>query len=189
MQGLLLLIRISSATNEENHSLTFTPRGVLTRGQAATVLYRLITPENRGTVDYTMPVYSTEIRDPQTWVEGEKHAYPKAGDTVIKADGTKVVLKVSNGILGFGQGVDIITGATSPINGYVFVEGNASWYDQTPFVKCPITGEMYSRTQWVEIERITWPTGLVGEYDGEVYNTYYKWSEQEQYWNWIGPNY
>ena len=177
-----------TATNEENHSLTFTPRGVLTRGQAATVLYRLITPENRGTVDYTMPVYSTEIRDPQTWVEGENHEKPKAGDTVIKADGTKVVLKVSNGILGFGQGVDIITGVVFA-NGNVCREGLASWYDQTPFVKCPITGEMYSQTQWKEIRRISWPTGLVGEYDGEIYNTYFKWSEQEQYWNWIGPNY
>lgn len=177
-----------TATNEENHSLTFTPRGVLTRGQAATVLYRLITPENRGTVDYTMPIYSTEIRDPQTWVEGEKHEKPKAGDTVIKADGTKVVLKVSNGILGFGQGVDIITGVVAA-NGNVYREGLASWYDQTPFVKCPITGEMYSQTQWQEIRRISWPTGLVGEYDGEIYNTYFKWSEKEQYWNWIGPNY
>ena len=120
----------------------------------------------------------------------------KVDDTLIDAanytaseGGTKVVLKETNGILGFGQGVDIITGATSPINGYVFVEGNASWYDQTPFIKCNITGEMYSQTQWFEIADFTWPTGLVGEYDGEVYNTYYKWSEAENYWNWIGPNY
>ena len=107
---------------------------------------------------------------------------------MIKADGTKVVLKVSNGILGFGQGVDIITGVVFA-NGNVCREGLASWYDQTPFIKCNITGEMYSQTQWFEIADFTWPTGLVGEYDGEVYNTYYKWSEQEQYWNWIGPNY
>lgn len=183
-----------TSADASKHTLTFSPEGVLTRGQAATVLYRLVNQDNRGEVDYQTP--TVKPSDPsenqgqgqaQTWVEGEKHAYPKVGDTVIKADGTKVVLKETNGILGFGQGVDIITGTT--INGVSAREGLASWYDQTPFIKCNITGEMYSRMQWLEIRRISWPTGLVGEYDGEIYNTYFKWSEQEQYWNWIGPNY
>lgn len=181
-----------TSADASKHTLTFSPEGVLTRGQAATVLYRLVNQDNRGEVDYQTPTVkpsnpSENQGQGQTWNEGQTHSIPKVGDTVIKADGTKVVLKETNGILGFGQGVDIITGTT--INGVSAREGIASWYDQTPFVKCPITGEMYSQTQWVEIERITWPTGLVGEYDGEVYNTYYKWSEQEQYWNWIGPNY
>ena len=181
-----------TSADASKHTLTFSPEGVLTRGQAATVLYRLVNQDNRGEVDYQTP--TVKPSDPsenqgqgQTWNEGQTHSIPKVGDTVIKADGTKVVLKETNGILGFGQGVDIITGTT--INGVSAREGLASWYDQTPFIKCNITGEMYSRMQWLEIRRISWPTGLVGEYDGEIYNTYFKWSEKEQYWNWIGPNY
>ena len=181
-----------TSADASKHTLTFSPEGVLTRGQAATVLYRLVNQDNRGEVDYQTPTVkpsnpSENQGQAQTWVEGEKHAYPKVGDTVIKADGTKVVLKETNGILGFGQGVDIITGVVGA-NGNVYREGIASWYDQTPFIKCNITGEMYSRMQWLEIADFTWPTGLVGEYDGEVYNTYYKWSETENYWNWIGPS-
>lgn len=184
-----------TSADASKHTLTFSPEGVLTRGQAATVLYRLVNKDNRGEVDYAVPSTPTNPSNPtvnqgqaQTWVEGENHDKPKVGDTVIKADGTKVVLKETNGILGFGQGVDIITGVVGA-NGNVYREGIASWYDQTPFIKCNITGEMYSRMQWLEIRRISWPTGLVGEYDGEIYNTYFKWSEKEQYWNWIGPNY
>lgn len=164
------------------------PQKTATRAEGATVLYRFAYPEARTAPDFSKPpVTNPEQGQSQTWKEGQTHSIPKAGDTVIKADGTKVVLKETNGILGFGQGVDIITGTT--INGISAKEGMMSWFDQTKFTKCPITGEMYSREQWIEIESFCWPEGLVGEYDGEVYNTYYKWSSAENYWNWIGPQY
>ena len=164
------------------------PQKTATRAEGATVLYRFAYPEARTAPDFSKPpVTNPEQGQGQTWKEGQTHSIPKAGDTVIKADGTKVVLKETNGILGFGQGVDIITGTT--INGISAKEGMMSWYDQTPFIKDPITGEMYSQTQWFKIADFTWPEGLVGEYDGEVYNTYYKWSSAENYWLWIGPRY
>lgn len=163
------------------------PQKTATRAEGATVLYRFAYPEARTAPDFSKPpVTNPEQGQNQTWNEGQTHSIPKVGDTVIKADGTKVVLKETNGILGFGQGVDIITGTT--INGISAKEGMMSWYDQTKFTKCPITGEMYSREQWIDIADFTWPEGLVGEYDGEVYNTYYKWSSAENYWLWIGPN-
>ena len=104
---------------------TFNPKGTLNRAQAATVIYRLIAPETRKPVDpngggiTVSPddgVNKGQVATGTTWVEGEKHDYTavKAGATVVRADGTKVVLKETKVgniyILGYGQGVDFVTG-------------------------------------------------------------------------------
>ena len=64
-----------TSTDTSNHTLTFTPDGVLTRGQAATVLYRLVNTDARVAVDHEYP--SVKPFDPSenqgpsvTWVEG-----------------------------------------------------------------------------------------------------------------------
>lgn len=128
-----------------------------------------------------------------SWVEGQKHSKDdvKVGATVIKADGTKVVLtatKVGNlTILGYGQGVDPYSGVVLA-NGNLAGEGTASWYDNTVWVKCPITGSMYSSKEWDVIENATFPgRGVTGSYEGEVRNTYWKWSTEMGQWLWIGP--
>lgn len=68
---------------------TFDPTGVLTRAQACSVIQRMLDPNTR--------FGSTSIIDPvtgaQTWVEGQRHLKAKAGDVVIKADGTRVTLR------------------------------------------------------------------------------------------------
>lgn len=191
-----------TSSNAETHTLTFSPNGVLTRGQAATVLYRLVSPENRGEVDYTTPIVNPsdpEQGQGQTWVEGEKHNKPQAGDTVIKADGTKVVLKyveVAPGsnfyVLGYGQGVDIITGTT--INGVTATEDNlmGAWSgfqpagDLTAFVKDPITGEVHTEYEWGQIRLYNTPD-YEGTYEGEKSGLYFVWDTVMEDWSWTGP--
>lgn len=127
-------------------------------------------------------------KENQTWKEGEPHAPAQVGDTVIKADGTRVVLELGPGhLLGFGQGVDIVTGTT--INGYTAKVGDHSWYEPTSTTKCPITGEVYNRSEWIAISSWCWPQDVKGAYEGEIRNTYYQWNYDgwEYRWEWIGP--
>lgn len=182
-----------TSSNADTHTLTFSPNGVLTRGQAATVLYRLVSPENRGEVDYTTPIVKPS--DPsenqgqgQTWVEGQTHSIPKAGDTVIKADGTKVVLKVDekSGVLAAGQGVDIYTGTV--VNGTTFKVGMTSWDDHRVLRKCDKTGEVHSAAEWSEIYVAFKPTSS-GSKDGEVRDNWYQWDSIVEEWLWIGPSF
>ena len=162
---------------------TFSPMGTLNRAQAATVLYRLVEPSTRSEVD-TSPVQVTG--QAQTWVEGQTHSIPKAGDTVIKADGTKVVLKVDekSGVLGAGQGVDIYTGTV--VNGTTFKVGMTSWDDHRVLRKCDKTGEVHSGAEWLEIYVAFKPTSS-GSYDGEVRDNWYQWDSIVEEWLWIGP--
>lgn len=163
---------------------TYNPTGTLNRASAATVLYRLVEPSARQAVDFNTPTTETP-QGSQKWVEGQSHNEPKAGDIVVK-NGKEIVLQEKFGLLGFGQGVDIYTGTT--INGVSAKVGMASWYDQTPFIKSDLTGEVYSSQQWVAVKKEIRPVGLVGDRDGEVYNVYYKWSSKTSDWEWIGPN-
>ncbi len=77
----------------------FRPEGTLTRAEASTVLYRIIEPTARVKIDFDSYV-------PITIYEGQQRTSRNAqeGDTFVKADGTKIVLKKGpNGILGEGQ--------------------------------------------------------------------------------------
>lgn len=188
-----------TSADASSHTLTFSPEGVLTRGQAATVLYRLVNQDNRGTVDYekpsVVPVTPSENQGQSvTWVEGQAHTnIPKVGDVVIKADGTKVTLKIGyGGVLGAGQGVDIWTGYT--LNGIALKEGMIfSDISYRPFAKCPVTGEMYHLDDWLAIamDPSLDPNnkGVYGEYEGERYGYggWYAWDDIYKEWVWAGP--
>lgn len=87
---------------------TFAPHDTLNRAQAATVLYRLVRADNRIEVDFSVPQAQVQQQATSTTInQGQATSRPaKAGDTIVKADGTKVVLQVGpNGVLGEGQGV------------------------------------------------------------------------------------
>lgn len=164
---------------------TFNPLGTLTRGQAATVLYRLVDPDARMNVniDTSEPIEKTGV---QIFYEGEKHNKPQEGDICIKKDGTRVVVERDEyGILR-ARGCDIYTGVV--INGVTVREGLLSWYDQRPFAKDEITGEMLSIGDWVTLRGYLNPTHIrKGNYDGETLNTWYQWDTQTGLWLWIGP--
>lgn len=168
---------------------TFNPTGMLNRAQAATVLYRLVEPSSRQEVDFNKEVSVSNQGQVQKWVEGETHSEPKVGDIVIK-DGKEIVLKEGYaGVLGAGQGVDIITGTV--INGVTAKEGMTGWYagDNTVFKKDTITGEVHTGSQWADIYTATFPAGYVGDYDGEKYGTWFEWDATFGDWNWIGPGF
>lgn len=191
---------------------TFSPDLTVSRAQGATILNRLINPDERVTLTYklienpfatTTPegwhitpegwlVYHPDMHKPadtlQTWVEGERHTVPQAGDTVIKADGTKVVLSINQVgnstlyLLGWGQGVDIITGTqTNPYSAHLKKVGDIAWSgwcdDLTCFYKFDVTGEVYTAHQWYDIRSALQPdkNTIKGTYDGEKYGDYFTW--------------
>ncbi|NCC15349.1 MAG: S-layer homology domain-containing protein [Clostridia bacterium] len=165
---------------------TFAPKITVTRAAGAAVLNRLVDSSARAKVDFTAPVVTPE--EPQgtgqTWVEGSNHDDPKVGDTVIKADGTKVVLKLGiGGVLGAGQGVDIYTGTV--VNGVTAKEGMCSWFDGRPFAKDSITGEMHTGTEWNTIKHSTHPKEKGS--NGEIRNTWWEYDTEAEIWFWLGP--
>lgn len=168
---------------------TFNPQGTLTRAQGSVTLNRLVDSSTRIDVDLhkaTAPPVA-EVGQTQTWTVGQNHSEPKVGDTVIKADGTKIVLKSGiGGVLGAGQGVDIYTGTV--VNGVTAKEGMGSWFDGRVFYKDTITGEMYTATQWNTIAGATHP-GVKGSSNGEVRNTWWEYDTADEIWYWVGPAY
>lgn len=167
---------------------TFNPQGTLDRASASQSFYKLLNADKRTPVTPQKPAYNqnaSEMLKPaeqlQTFKEGEAHTIPQAGDTVIAKDGRTVVLSMNQVgdsdlyLLGWGQGVDIITGTT--INGVPSRLGGASWYDSTTLTKSPINNEVYSHNQWNDIKMALNPQlkELEGDYDGEVYQDYFKW--------------
>jgi len=158
---------------------TFSPNDTLTRAQAATVLVRLLDAESRQTVSKEAPV-STDV---QTWVEGQTHGKPKAGDIVTNSKGEKITLtetKIGNyTILGVGQPVDIWTGYKN-----YHVGGDAGWGefntgDSSRLHKSSITGEVHTQEEWQLISNLYSMPITQGSYDGEIANTYYRWTVQE----------
>ena len=179
---------------------TFLPHGTLSRAEASTVLYRLVVPKARTPIayepEYKQPEIDSsieQIEGNQTWKEGEPHAAPKVGDTVIKADGTKVVLKettLANGrkILGLYQGVDIATGVRGK-NGNTLKPGFSGWNDLSVLVKDERTGECYTSVEWSDIDLNVGTSLPNGKYDGEIRNSFFEWDAEDGMWYWIGADY
>lgn len=85
---------------------TFSPQGTMNRAQGAAVLNRLVDSSSRAKVDFSVP--SNPVSSSITIYEGQARSNrpAQAGDTFVKADGTKIVLqKDQYGIVGGGQGV------------------------------------------------------------------------------------
>lgn len=139
---------------------TFGPKDTLTREQGAMVAYRIVNAEDvankpvtdKPTIDgdtVTLPDGTTivvpgsnpseDTSGVMTIYEGQKTMRPaKAGDIFVKADGTKVTLKVGpNGILGEGQGVapdKNLTGKSGSWTGTRFnfdTDDDGNWVDGT----------------------------------------------------------
>lgn len=194
---------------------TFSPKETLTRGQACTILCRLpqiqtetsqTTAKNPVVQDDVVTVsgswYVDEIQERdhrfdegalhQEWVEGEPHGEPHVGDVVIKADGTRVTLEATQirncMILGWGkdgpQGVDPYTG-TAFINGTI-KQNSLAWWDYSPLLKDPVTGSVFSKKEWIQIN-----SGMKPTYDGKKigelggYGNWFEWDGWA--WLWNGP--
>lgn len=176
---------------------TFKPEGTLTRAQAATVLYRLVDPEKRQKVDFTVPVQTDQ--EPMTIYEGKETSRPaREGDVFVKADGTEITLKIGpNGILGEGQGVAPDknlkgqsawwTGAR--INFSVDKDGN--WTDSTGFTLQnaeylinPYTGEGHWHREWNALKKAYPKPKTKGAYDKQLSSDPLKMYFWDEVWSW-----
>lgn len=171
----------------------FDPSGLLTRAEGATVAYRMTTPSARKAVEPKVEEkkpfnydgrFDTNVEH-QEWVEGQPHNEPHEGDVVIKADGTRVTLESAlvNGkrILGWSestgpQGVDPYTG----YSGYKV--GELSYWDFQRLLKDPVTGSVFSESEWFDIKIANYPR-YNGTTNGEISsNGWFKWNSGEGRW-------
>ena len=172
---------------------TFAPQQVLTRAEAATVAIRLVDKSYRRPIPEDE--HNTAIASHE-WNEGERHELAKAGDVVIKKDGTKVVLEATvvgheaDGkdiiVLGVNQGVDFWTGTViknvrtggerilhlgSNVNG---------WYRKSDTSKLVRHGkEVHSEMEWgmiTKLDQYRKPTkdGIIA---GQIANTFWQWND------------
>lgn len=173
----------------------FDPQGSATRAEAATVLYRIENKSERVTPAYRPTGSGTTVVDvnaPITITEGAERTnrLAREGDTVIKADGSSVVLKKGpNGVLGEGQGVAPDLGfyynvvGDNParvVDGKMFTGGSigrmTSSIGKTVvgdfYYVHPLTGEGHWGKEWSLIYRASYDkmleAGIEGKYDGEI---------------------
>lgn len=116
---------------------TFDPGANATRAEAATIIERIKDKSKRKQVDLTNKYdFDISITTPKvidSRVPGlARNVKPMPGDTFIKKDGTKVILKVGpRGVLGEGQGLDLYGGMTR-YDGKVVQEGGMGSYFLVP---------------------------------------------------------
>ena len=161
-----------------------------TRAEAATMVLRMLETTERGVVDTNKVTTSNRVI---SLTDGSRPLVPKPGDTVIKADGTKVVLKVGPaGVLGEGQGVDYYSGITFA-NGNVFKNGSLGTTSmgasgQTYLVD-PRTGEGHFALEWNKIANYYMDAAFKEHGHtakvGTVYKNIVMYDGRQ--WTWLGP--
>lgn len=196
----------------------FNPGATMTRGEMTEVILRLDNPKTNGSypresalaqlgftetptvsqsvaIDVVEPI-TIDMRNPGS------HREPREGDTVIRPDGTSVVLErdAETGVLGWGQNVGCYLGTylkaedkTVTVNMFVFgsmAEGSmeeklsCGWYR-----KCDIPGYEYSyhwENEWRAIKSATCPD-YEGQ-DGEISeNQLWRYDYLCGAWVWLGP--
>lgn len=166
---------------------TFDFRGNATRAEAATILYRMEHKEARIPAN----IVKEEI-PPIVIYEGQERTnrLARVGDTVIKADGTEVVLKIGpNGVLGEGQGVAPDLGFYYNVKGdnpsrvedtRMFTGGaREGWRSSVGTSICgdfyyvhPLTGEGHWMGEWSRLSSPSYykmlENDIEGKYDGEI---------------------
>jgi hypothetical protein len=161
-----------------------------TRAEAATMIVRMLEKTKRGVVDTNKIITSDRVI---SLTDGSRPLVPKPGDTVIKADGTKVVLKIGPaGVLGEGQGVDYYSGIKFS-NGYVFGPNElglpSMGTDGQTYLVDPRTGEGHFALEWNAI-RSYYADAAFKEYGhtakvGTVYKNFVMYDGSK--WTWLGP--
>lgn len=159
---------------------TFNPNSNIQRSETAAIILRVVDKTERKSLSLE-PFEKTPSENTAgaiTITEGQTRSNrpAKAGDTVIKSDGTKVTLKLGpNGVLGEGQGVAADLGLQSP-SGFDTVRdqernGYSGWgqssvgvnYINDYYYVNPLTGEGHWGAEWQVIQDKTYP-----DYDGKV---------------------
>lgn len=178
---------------------TYAPQATMNRAQGAVTLNRLVDSASRIKVDFSVP--SNPVSSSITIYEGQARSNrpAQAGDTFVKADGTKIVLqKDQYGIVGGGQGVAPDIGLN--YNGEVCKDQGTFTYDnravsfkdslgnelnnQTYMIN-RTTGTGHWGSEWQYLRgKISAPTSP-GSKDGEVSKdaySLYKWDSIMELW-------
>jgi hypothetical protein len=161
-----------------------------TRAEAATMTVRMLDTTKRGVVDTNKVITSDRVI---SLTDSSRPLVPKPGDTIVKPDGTKVVLKVGPaGVLGEGQGVDYYSGIKFS-NGNVFKDGSLGvpsmgTANQTYLVD-KRTGEGHFALEWNAI-RSYYADAAFKEHGhtakvGTVYKNFVMYDGTG--WQWLGP--
>lgn len=169
----------------------FDPKGNLTRAEAATAIVNLL-DYKEGTVVET-PIQNTENRQPMTLRQDDPNRpMAIAGDTFVKSDGTKVVLKVGpSGILGELQGVATEIGRAHP-NGELIKHkdlGSNEKYLGQPYLVDSKTGEGHYQREWDSISTY-YRTNILPKVenpkDGQIVDNWFYFEGGT--WYWIGAS-
>lgn len=183
---------------------TYAPTATMNRAQGATVLNRLTDSSSRSSVDFSTPA---PVETQGTIQQSD--AYRKtalAGDTFVKLDGTKVVLKVdqASGVLGYGQGVAtdlgrVIAGQNNEkvkhgfqISGtecdtpyYHYANGDSASYRGQKYFVNPYNSEGHWSGDWSLISQAYQPSSSnPGSFDGQLSkDKNFYWDDLAESWN------
>lgn len=169
----------------------FDPKGNLTRAEAATAIVNLL-DYKEGTVVET-PIQNTENRQPMTIRQDDPNRpMAIAGDTFVKADGTKVVLKVGpSGILGELQGVATELGRVDE-RGSAIKHKSLGIADEVlgqPYLVDSKTGEGHYQREWDSISTY-YRTNILPKVenpkDGQIVDNWFYFEGGT--WYWIGAS-
>lgn len=176
---------------------TYAPKATMNRAQGATVLNRLTDSSSRSSVDFSVPA---PVSGAITIYEGQSRSNrpAQAGDTFVKADGTKVVLqKDQYGIIGGNQGVAPDIGLY--YNGEVCEDQGVFTYDNRAvsftdslgndlsnrtYMVNRTTGTGHWDAEWQYLEsKIARPSspGKDGDVSQDAYHLY-RWSSVANFW-------
>ncbi len=188
---------------------TFAPKDTLTRAEASTVLYRIVESNARTpnkvlgqTINGNGSSGETQLyTSPITIYEGQKRENrpAKEGDTFIRANGEKVVLKKGpNGILGEGQkvapdiglsmGLDICEAGEkfsyAPSRYGSWLDSTGSDFNNDTYYVNYTTGEGHWSAEWQVLEK-AYPRPTYKGTNGEVSKDphhLYVWSDTAEWW-------
>ena len=179
---------------------TFYPTTYITRGAACAIATRMCDESLRKSVNLTKQDISVDISGSITIYENQySPRLARAGDTYVKADGTKVILKVGpNGILGEGQGVapdknlkmENVWWTGNRLNFWASEVGRltdslGNHLQNANYIVNFTTGEGHWDTEWnVIYSQYTKPT-KPGTYAGQVStDPYHLWFWDGLFWSW-----
>lgn len=194
-----IFLRLDNPNGERAEVLKKLQSSSTTNGSGTTSGGSTISPpvlDGNGNNVSTLEPITIDMRTPNV-----SHREPKAGDTVIRPDGTSVVLAVEpvTGILGFGQNVGAYLG-TAGQNGNLIYEN--CWSMATRFdnplamgwyTKSTVAGQEYSyfwSGEWKQIKTKT-GTPLLGTTakDGAIDSTgLWRYNAECESWIWRGPD-
>jgi len=180
----------------------FNPKDSLTRAEAAAVIARMIDAIGIKKSEYNASAQPASY-GPITIYEGQerKNRVAMVGDTVIKEDGTRVVLELGpSGVLGEGQGVapdlglkeDTYASAIRACGDYmranmgmISTGGNSIEF----YTINPLTGEGHWGSEWTKIDNATHPwlkdPNHKGNENYEVYDNNWIWVGEGRHSNWV----